>query len=111
MLYEVKYFKVISLFTVITLLFVAVAISHSLSSVERIGNDLLAINEIQDWNSNRNAAVDGVVNIGKGLYGILTEHEVPIESLVVSSELGDCFNSDFNISSWWIDFSMTGAVQ
>ena len=71
---------------------------HSLRTVERLGHELLEVKQITDWKSNRNSPIDGLVNIGDDLYGIIANHEVPLKQLKVKSRLGDCFNASNTIS-------------
>lgn len=71
---------------------------HSLRTVERLGHELLKVEQITDWKSNRNSPINGLVNIGDGLYGIITTHQVPLKQLKVKSQLGDCFNASNTIS-------------
>lgn len=70
----------------------------SLSTVESLGHSLLKVNTIGDWRSNRNSPIDGIVNIGNGLYGILKNHNVPIDQIKIESELCDCFNESIGIT-------------
>ncbi len=67
----------------------SIASIKSLSHVQQLGFGLLSIKEITDWKSNRNKPVDGIVNIGPGLYQILVNNKIPLNQLTVKSRLFD----------------------
>lgn len=87
-----KKLKVISIALFIIFFVGTLLTLKSLLTLESLGYSLLKVNTINDWSSNRNSPIDGIVNIGSGLYGILKNHNVPLDQIKVESELFDCFN-------------------
>jgi hypothetical protein len=86
---KIKVFVLV--FTFVVFAIVAIAFK-SKYRVKQLGGELLTIETINEWSSNRNSPIDGFVNIGPGLYGILTTHKVPLKDIEVKSEFCDCFN-------------------
>ena len=72
-----------------------------LNNVKNLGHELLELKEIQEWHSNENSPIKGLVNIGPDLYQIIQEHNVPKSKIQVQSQIGDCFSKSwgFNRSS------------
>jgi uncharacterized membrane protein YjdF len=91
-------YKSIIILTSVLLLFAVLFLIRSIYTVKNTGNQLLMIRAITDWKSNRNNPVDGVVNIGQGLYAVLTSHNVPLDQLEVKSALCDCFGYTLSVT-------------
>lgn len=70
----------------------------SLKRVEKIGQKLIKIEAIEDFRSNHNSPVDGIVNIGRNLYYLLKNNSVPRSELEVKSSIFDCFDNSWFIS-------------
>ena len=80
---------------------VLVSVICSASTTKRlkvIAHDLLAIKHITDFRSNWNSPVEGVVNIGKGLYRIFTNRTVSTDSISIEIQEGDFFNESSKVS-------------
>lgn len=86
--------SVIVFFMIIGLLMV-----KSVYTVRKLGRQLITIPAIKDWYSNRNSPIDGFVNIGEGLYTILTSHHVPFNDLEVKSQLCDCLGHSLFVTN------------
>jgi len=90
--------KILIISVVLFITIVGLLIIKSVFTVKKLGGQLLSVKKINDWNSNRNSPIDGLVNIGDGLYGILTTHTVPLNELAVKSRLCDCLGSSLFVT-------------
>lgn len=66
--------------------------------VEKIGYDLLKMDKMTDWSSNRNNPVPGVVNIGRKLYGQIKSRTIPINTYKVQARCSDCYGDSERIT-------------
>ena len=71
---------------------------YSVHNVRLIGKQLLTIPPITDWSSNHNNPVQGIVNIGPGLYNALNTRTTPIEKIKVKGMMCDCFGDSFKVT-------------
>lgn len=86
---KVKVFILVFTFVVLSIVGIAFKSKYR---VKLLGVELLTIETINEWSSNNNSPIDGFVNIGPGLYNIITTHNVPLKDIEVKSQFCDCFN-------------------
>ena len=72
--------------------------NQKIGRLNQIAVELLEMGEITDFRSNRNSPTNDVVNIGTGLYGILSSKQTPINSIKIEIQKGDFFKENMGVT-------------